>query len=67
MQQLLPDEGVNSGWGDIRTNNNYELICFIEKGYHDVISPMISDVEKTMTFGEVTDAVEKYLKKDQND
>ena len=67
MQQLLPDKGVNSGWADIRADNTNEFICFIESGYYDVISPMISDGEKAITFGEVTDALEEYLKQNNND
>ena len=66
-QQLLPDEGVNSGWVDIRTNGKNELICFIESGYYDAISSIISDIEEPVSFGVITDALEKYLKENQND
>ena len=65
MQQLLPDEEILSAWRFVRSLDRGRVICRIEKDYLKALNA--NNLNGVVTFGEITDALEKYLKENQND
>ena len=65
VQQLLPNEKIKSYYCHVIDSYTNRKICDIEDAYLDVIAH--EDMQRNVTFGEVTDALEKYLKENYND
>ena len=60
VQQLLPDEKIKSYWGHVIKLDTNEKVCNIEDAYLDAL--IYGNLKGKVTFGEVTDALEKHLK-----
>ena len=62
---MLPDNSIFSMWNYVLDDITGSQICLIEDGYKEAL--IDNSITGTVTFGEVTDALEKYLKENNND
>ena len=62
---MLPDNSIFSMWNYVLDDITGSQICLIEDGYKEAL--IDNGITGTVTFGEVTDALEQYLKENQND
>ena len=65
LQQLLPNKLISSKWHNAINIITGDQICFIETVYAEVL--LNNHLMGKTTFGEVTDALEMYLKENNND